>query len=59
MNRFMVGYWQPIYGFLRAKTHSHEMAEDLTQEFENSWSTTGCGGRTPLAGGSATICWPS
>ena len=40
MNRFMVGYWQPIYGFLRAKTHSHEMAEDLTQEFkilEHDW----------------------
>ena len=33
MNRFIVGYWRPIYRFLRAKGLRHETAEDLTQEF--------------------------
>jgi RNA polymerase sigma factor (sigma-70 family) len=42
LNRFIVGYWRPIYGFLRAKTRSHETAEELTQEFflkllEHNW----------------------
>ena len=33
MNRFIVGYWRPIYRFIRAKGRRHETAEDLTQEF--------------------------
>jgi RNA polymerase sigma factor (sigma-70 family) len=33
MNRFIVGYWRPIYRFIRAKGHRHDAAEDLTQEF--------------------------
>ena len=33
MNRFIVGYWRPIYCFVRAKGHHHQAAEDLTQEF--------------------------
>ena len=33
MNRFIVGYWRPIYRFLRAKGCRHDTAEDLTQEF--------------------------
>ena len=33
MNRFIVGYWRPIYRFIRAKGHRHNTAEDLTQEF--------------------------
>ncbi|MEI8372861.1 MAG: hypothetical protein WCJ35_08510 [Planctomycetota bacterium] len=33
MNRFIVGYWRPIYRFIRAKGRRHDVAEDLTQEF--------------------------
>jgi RNA polymerase sigma factor (sigma-70 family) len=33
MNRFIVGYWRPIYRFVRARGHRHDTAEDMTQEF--------------------------
>lgn len=33
MNRFMEGYWRPVFRFLRVHGHSHHQAEDLTQEF--------------------------
>ncbi len=33
MNRFVVGYWRPVYGFIRAKGYAAATAEDLTQEF--------------------------
>lgn len=33
MNRFIVGYWRPIYLYVRVRGHPHESAEDLTQEF--------------------------
>ena len=32
MNRFIVGYWRPIYRFIRAKGYRHETAEDLPQK---------------------------
>jgi DNA-directed RNA polymerase specialized sigma24 family protein len=33
MNRFITGYWKPVYYFLRVRGYSPSDAEDLTQEF--------------------------
>lgn len=33
MNRFIAGYWKPVFYFLRARGCSLHQAEDLTQEF--------------------------
>ena len=33
LNRLICLYWRPVFGFLRARGYSNELAEDLTQEF--------------------------
>lgn len=33
MDRFIAGYWKPVFYFLRAKGYALHQAEDLTQEF--------------------------
>lgn len=33
MNRFIAGYWRPVFYFIRAKGYPLQRAEDLTQEF--------------------------
>ena len=33
MNRCIVGYWKPVFCFLRAKGRAFHEAEDLTQKF--------------------------
>lgn len=33
MNRFISGYWRPVFYYLRARGKSVQQAEDLTQEF--------------------------
>ena len=33
MNRFIEGYWRPVFYFIRAKGHALHQAEDFTQEF--------------------------
>lgn len=45
MNRFISGYWRPVFYFLRAKGYPQHRAEDLTQEFflrmfERDWIRT-------------------
>jgi DNA-directed RNA polymerase specialized sigma24 family protein len=45
MNRFISGYWRPVFYFLRAKGYPLHRAEDLTQEFflrmfERDWIRT-------------------
>ena len=45
MNRSIVGYWRPIYRFIRAKGHRRNTAEDLTREFllkflDRDWALT-------------------
>ncbi|MGY8770829.1 MAG: RNA polymerase sigma factor, partial [Pirellulales bacterium] len=44
-NRFITGYWKPVFAYFRAKGVSHEQAEDYTQEFfarlfEKEWLKT-------------------
>jgi RNA polymerase sigma-70 factor (ECF subfamily) len=33
MNRFIAGYWKPIFHYVRSRGYGFQQAEDLTQEF--------------------------
>lgn len=37
MNRFIAGYWRPVFYFMRTRGYAFELAQDLTQEFFARW----------------------